>query len=254
MSSYRGPNGCNVETRLGPTTVYLGRAQIEWLKDKLEHSHATWKVIAADMPLGLAVADGTGPGGCPQFENSANGDGPVLGRELEIAEVLSFIKREQVRNVVWITADVHYCAAHRYGPPGRSSTISTRSGNSSPDRARAGKQARIFAKMKRAGGRRGDRGAVRGIASGSADRSGGARDLLPAARGEGALGDDPRLLRGGPVPRAQSGVRLRARGRGAGLPLLRGLDAAQVSVHSYAVTKQPSLRRQSVADVASSLP
>jgi len=236
MSSYRGPNGCNVETRLGPTTVYLGRAQIEWLKDKLEHSHATWKVIAADMPLGLAV------------------DGPVLGRELEIAEVLSFIKREQVRNVVWITADVHYCAAHRYGPPGRSSTISTRSGNSSPDRARAGKQARIFAKMKRAGGRRGDRGAVRGIASGSADRSGGARDLLPAARGEGALGDDPRLLRGGPVPRAQSGVRLRARGRGAGLPLLRGLDAAQVSVHSYAVTKQPSLRRQSVADVASSLP
>ena len=26
------------------------------------------------MPLGLAVADGTGPGGCPQFENSANGE------------------------------------------------------------------------------------------------------------------------------------------------------------------------------------
>jgi alkaline phosphatase D len=116
MRSYRGPNGCNRETTLGPTTAFLGHAQIEWLKDKLEHSRATWKVIAADMPLGLVVGDGTGPSGCLRFENSANGDGPVLGREFEIAEVLRFIQREHVRNVVWITADVHYCAAHYYDP------------------------------------------------------------------------------------------------------------------------------------------
>jgi alkaline phosphatase D len=116
MRSYRGPNGCNRETSPGPTTAYLGRAQIEWLKDKLQRSRATWKVIAADMPLGLVVADGTGPSGCPRFENSSNGDGPVLGREFEIAEVLRFIKREHVRNVVWITTDVHYCAAHYYDP------------------------------------------------------------------------------------------------------------------------------------------
>jgi len=116
MRSYRGPNGCNRETAPGPTTAYLGRAQIDWLKERLERSQATWKVIAADMPLGLVVADGLGPGGCAQFENSANGDGPVLGREFEIAEVLGFIKRSEVRNVVWITADVHYAAAHFYDP------------------------------------------------------------------------------------------------------------------------------------------
>jgi alkaline phosphatase D len=116
MRSYRGPNGCNRETRPGPDTAYLGRDQIEWLKSGLERSRATWKVIAADMPLGLVVGDGMDPSGCSRFENSANGDGPVLGREFEIAEVLSFIKRQHVRNVVWITADVHYCAAHHYDP------------------------------------------------------------------------------------------------------------------------------------------
>ncbi len=46
----------------------------------------------------------------------ANGDGPVLGRELEIAELLRFIKREDIVNTVWLTADVHYCAAHYYDP------------------------------------------------------------------------------------------------------------------------------------------
>ena len=47
----------------------------------------------------------------------ANGDdGPPLGRELEIADLLAFIKRENIRNVAWITADVHYPATHRYGP------------------------------------------------------------------------------------------------------------------------------------------
>ena len=116
MRSYRGPNGCNRETKPGPNTAFLGRPQMEWLKAGLDRSRASWKVIAADMPLGLLVGDGIDPSGCPRFENSANGDGPVLGREFEIAELLSFIKRQQVRNVVWITADVHYCAAHHYDP------------------------------------------------------------------------------------------------------------------------------------------
>ena len=117
MRSYRAGNGCNVETTPSDATTFLGRAQLEWLKGKLKHSRATWKVIASDMPLGLLVGDGTDPvSGCARFENSANGDGPVRGREFEIAEILRFIKRETVSNVVWLTADVHYCAAHFYDP------------------------------------------------------------------------------------------------------------------------------------------
>jgi alkaline phosphatase D len=116
MRSYRGPNTYNRQTEQGPDTAYLGREQIEWLKEGLRRSRATWKIIAADMPIGLGVPDGKDEQGRDRWENSSNGDGPVLGRELEIAEVLRFIKRNEVKNVVWLTADVHYCAAHHYDP------------------------------------------------------------------------------------------------------------------------------------------
>lgn len=117
MRSYRAANGCNVQDRRGPDTALLGPEQIAWLKRALQKSRATWKVIASDMPIGLIVGDGTDPtSGCARAENGANGDGPVLGREFEIAEILSFIKRECVKNTVWLTADVHYCAAHYYDP------------------------------------------------------------------------------------------------------------------------------------------
>lgn len=39
-----------------------------------------------------------------------------MGRELEIASLLSFIKNNAIKNVVWVTADVHYAAAFRYAP------------------------------------------------------------------------------------------------------------------------------------------
>jgi alkaline phosphatase D len=68
------------------------------------------------MPIGLLVGDGKDPQGRDAFEAVANGDGPVLGREFEFAELFSFLKKQKVKNVVWITADVHYCAAHYYDP------------------------------------------------------------------------------------------------------------------------------------------
>ena len=115
MRSYRGPNGENRQTTRTPETDFLGAAQLAWLKRELKASTTTWKVIAADMPLGLVVwHDWRQRRGS---EAVANGDDEVpLGRELEIADLLSFIKRENVRNVVWLTADVHYCATHRYDP------------------------------------------------------------------------------------------------------------------------------------------
>jgi alkaline phosphatase D len=68
-------------------------------------------VIAADMPIGLISGDGPS-----RFENAANGDGPARGRELEIASLLRFIRDNGITNVVWLTADVHYTAAHYYDP------------------------------------------------------------------------------------------------------------------------------------------
>jgi alkaline phosphatase D len=95
----------------------MGPVQIEWLKRKLEQSRATWKVIAADMPISLNVGDGKDSQGRGQWEAIANNNpGVPLGRELEIADLLRFMKRKGICNVVWLTADVHYCAAHYYDP------------------------------------------------------------------------------------------------------------------------------------------
>jgi alkaline phosphatase D len=114
--SYRAPNSHNRQDRSGPDTVYLGRPQMQWLKEGLLRSRATWKIIASDMPIGLLVGDGRDAEGRPMFEAIANGDGPALGREMEIAELLRAIKHNNVRNVVWLTADTHYTAAHFYDP------------------------------------------------------------------------------------------------------------------------------------------
>ena len=117
MRSYRGPNSANLQPTASDATALLGREQLDWLKAGLRHSRAVWKVVASDMPLGLNVGDGTTPGGQPRWEAVANGEpGAARGRELEFAELLSELKRRRVRNVVWLTADVHYCAAHFYQP------------------------------------------------------------------------------------------------------------------------------------------
>jgi len=115
MRRYRGPNGDNLETAPGANTVFLGRDQIEWLKRELLASKATWKVISADMPLGLLVwNDSKNKKG---FEGIANNEpGTPKGREMEFASLLSFIKSANIRNTVWLTADVHYTAAHYYDP------------------------------------------------------------------------------------------------------------------------------------------
>jgi alkaline phosphatase D len=117
MRSYRGPNTDNLQAAPGADTPFLGREQLDWLKGELANSKAVWKVIAADMPVGLNVGDGTTVSGAARWEAIANGNnaGP-LGRELEIAELLTFLKRRRVHNTVWLTADVHYCAAHHYDP------------------------------------------------------------------------------------------------------------------------------------------
>jgi alkaline phosphatase D len=116
MRNYRGANSYNRQDAPGPDAAFLGAAQLEWLKAALKASKATWKVIAADMPISLLVADGKDAEGREKFEAVANGDGPVLGREFEFADLFRFIKHARIRNTVWFTADVHYCAAHYYDP------------------------------------------------------------------------------------------------------------------------------------------
>ncbi len=115
MRTYRGPNTRNGQTEKSAETVFLGADQIAWLKRELTNSRATWKVIAADMPLGLIVPDKQADGSMRQ-EGVAQGNGAPAGRELEFAHILSFMKHAGIKNTVWLTADVHYTAAHYYDP------------------------------------------------------------------------------------------------------------------------------------------
>ncbi len=116
MRSYRGPNSANRQTQSSGETALLGESQLAWLETSLKQSRAVWKVVASDMPIGLVVADGE-RNGERNFEAVANAhDGAPLGRELEIARLLRALQVAQVRNVVWVTADVHYAAAHHYAP------------------------------------------------------------------------------------------------------------------------------------------
>jgi alkaline phosphatase D len=108
MRTYRDANGPNT----GADGHILGAEQARWLVDALASSRATWKIVQADMPLGLCVADGPGA-----WEAVANGvPGAPTGRESEIAGVLQGLHRRKVQGVVWVTADVHYTAAHHYSP------------------------------------------------------------------------------------------------------------------------------------------
>ncbi|MFJ4027208.1 alkaline phosphatase D family protein [Paenarthrobacter sp. NPDC089989] len=109
MRTFKSPNTDGKEPY---STNILGQEQVDWLIKEVRQSKATWKVIAADLPLGIVVPDGA----VNQESLSNRDNGAPLGRELEIAGVLSAFKKYGIKNTVWLTADVHYCAAHHYSP------------------------------------------------------------------------------------------------------------------------------------------
>ncbi|MFC9429640.1 alkaline phosphatase D family protein [Streptomyces sp. NPDC056987] len=110
MRTYRNANSPGRQP--DDTTGILGAEQLQWLKRELSRSRAVWKVIAADMPIGLVVPDGTA-----NIEAVAQGDpGAPLGRELQVAELLRYIKHRRITGTLWLTADVHHTSAQHYLP------------------------------------------------------------------------------------------------------------------------------------------
>jgi len=108
MRTFKGENTAGLERH---ATTILGEEQLQWLIREVKRSKATWKVISSDLPLGIIVPDGKAQ------ESIANRDhGAPLGRELELARLLKAFKDNSIKNIVWLTADVHYCAAHHYSP------------------------------------------------------------------------------------------------------------------------------------------
>ena len=101
--SYRGPNTANRQPALDAEAAFLGPEQMRWLRRALFDSRATWKVIASDMPLSIVVPDLNPDVPKGTYEAWANADDSLpLGRELELAGLLAFIKANGISNVVWL--------------------------------------------------------------------------------------------------------------------------------------------------------
>jgi alkaline phosphatase D len=105
LRSFRTPNDAN----RGDGAVLFGSAQAKWLVDTLAASTARWKLVAIDQPFSVVIDDGP-----TAQEGFGQGDpGAPLGREKELASILRELRARGVKNTVWITADVHFAAAHR---------------------------------------------------------------------------------------------------------------------------------------------
>jgi alkaline phosphatase D len=106
---YRDPN-FESDTDAHPKTM-LGREQLTWLKERLQSSDATWKVIVSSVPMSI-------PTGFPPTNGRdgwANFD-QTTGYERELLDILGFMRTHAIRNSVWITTDVHFAEAFRYVP------------------------------------------------------------------------------------------------------------------------------------------
>ncbi len=99
--SFRDPNPDNSNP---DGSAMMGKEQLEWLKQGLLESTATWKIISSHDPIGVVT------GGDGDRDSFGQMDPAILGREFEVKELLAFINDNDIHNVVSLTSDVHFTA------------------------------------------------------------------------------------------------------------------------------------------------
>jgi alkaline phosphatase D len=90
----------------------LGAVQLAWLLNGLQTSTATWKVIATPVPLSIPKG---GDSRVPGNDGWAGGpDGTGFERERQI--IVDTILSHKIKNVVFLSGDVHWAQANAYDP------------------------------------------------------------------------------------------------------------------------------------------
>lgn len=116
--SYRAPRDVDLTAAATATPqmkTMLGAEQLHWLATSLGRSSATWKFICTSVPLSY-------PTGWPRpaetgYDGWADGAaGESVGPEAELKSILKLIADEGIRNVVFISGDVHFPFALSYDP------------------------------------------------------------------------------------------------------------------------------------------
>ena len=89
----------------------LGQGQRDWLIDSVTASDATWKVIATSVPLSIPTGTPAGEG----RDGWADGGEPT-GYERELFRILEAFADAGERNLVWLSADVHFATVLSHSP------------------------------------------------------------------------------------------------------------------------------------------
>jgi len=105
---YRSPNSAK-DLASAPKTM-LGAEQLAWLEREIAKSKATWKIIVSSVPLALQTGSPEkGLDGWSNFDTD-------FGYERELRKLVDSLYDKRVRNVVWLTTDVHFAAGFHYRP------------------------------------------------------------------------------------------------------------------------------------------
>jgi alkaline phosphatase D len=117
--SYRSPNSMADKPENNKTM--LGSEQLQWLKQKLLTSSATWKVISSDVPISVPTGsnasilgrDGWASGNETTTTTTTNSFSKT-GFERELQGLLKYLDYNNIKNIVFVTTDVHFPANIRY--------------------------------------------------------------------------------------------------------------------------------------------
>lgn len=78
-----------------------GAAQLQWLQEGVRRSGATWKVLVTSCPLSIL------PSASPPQDD-------WVSYEHELGQPVEGWRSAGVKNIVWLTADVHWAQAIEY--------------------------------------------------------------------------------------------------------------------------------------------
>jgi alkaline phosphatase D len=112
--SYRSQN--HLADTPDSNKTMLGHEQLQWLKQELSNSNATWKVISSDVPISIPTGSNTSILGRDGWANGneTNNYSYYTGFERELTDLFRFIDEQDIKNIVFITTDVHFPALIRY--------------------------------------------------------------------------------------------------------------------------------------------
>jgi alkaline phosphatase D len=105
--SYRSRN--NLEDIAQNNKTLLGAEQLAWLKQELQSSSATWKVISSDVPLSIPTGGNAAVFGRDAWANGTDSDfSSDTGFERELGDLVEFLDEIDIKNLVFVTTDVHW--------------------------------------------------------------------------------------------------------------------------------------------------